>query len=35
LTEAAVEQAVAAGALALLQKPFRMEDVVKIACQNS
>ena len=34
LTEAAVEQAVAAGALALLHKPFRMEEVVRIARQN-
>ncbi len=33
--EAAVERALAAGALALLHKPFRMEDLIKIARQNS
>ena len=31
--EAAVEKALNAGALALLHKPFRMEDVMKIARQ--
>jgi CheY-like chemotaxis protein len=33
--EAAVERALAAGALGLLQKPFRMEEVIRIARQNS
>ena len=33
--EAAVERALAAGALALLHKPFRMEEVIRIAGQNS
>lgn len=32
--EPAVEKALAAGALALLHKPFRMEDVIKLARQN-
>ena len=34
LEEAAVERALAAGAMALLHKPFRMEDVIRIARQN-
>ena len=33
--EAAVERALAAGAVALLHKPFRMEDLIKITRQNS